>query len=169
VSDGGTTRYYSAIQTDAAVNHGNSGGPLVDSGGKVIGVNAVIKSLGPSDEEAGNIGLAFAIPIDQARRVAESIITTGKSPHAVIGATTVQTYHNLDGGVELQTVTPGGPADHAGLKADDVILMVGGTPLALPGDLTAVVRAYAPGAVVAVTYQRGSARHTVQVQLQSSG
>jgi putative serine protease PepD len=168
VADGDKTRYYSAIQTDAAVNHGNSGGPLVDSAGRVIGVNAVIKSLGASDEEAGSIGLAFAIPIDQAKRVAQSIINTGRSPHTMIGVIPVQSYHNADGGVELQSVTTNGPAARAGLEPADVILTIGGTLVSEPGDITAVIRAYAPGSVVPVMYLRGATRRTVQVTLDSN-
>jgi putative serine protease PepD len=169
ISDGsGPTRYYAAIQTDAAINHGNSGGPLVDAAGHVIGVDAVIKSLGSSDDEAGNIGLAFAIPINQAKRTAESIITTGKVQRTVIGATPQTSYHNPNGGVLLSTIAAGGPAAQAGLQSDDVVLSVGGTPLDAAGDLIAIVREYAPGTVVPVTYLRGTARHTVQVKLVAS-
>jgi putative serine protease PepD len=169
ISDGtGPTRYYAAIQTDAAINHGNSGGPLVDANGRVIGVDAVIKSIGSSDQDAGNIGLAFAIPINQAKRVAESLIANGKVERTVIGATLQASYHNENGGVQISTVASGGPAERAGLRADDVILSVGGTPLDAAGDLTAVVREYAPGSVVAVTFLRGTARHTVQVKLVAS-
>lgn len=166
VTDGSSpTRYYSAIQTDAAVNHGNSGGPLVDAGGRVIGVDAVIKSLGSGDQEAGNIGLAFAIPIDQAKRVAQELISGSKVTRTVIGATVQSSYHNPNGGVEISAVSGGGPAEQAGLKSGDVIVAIGGTPLTDPGDLTAVVREYAPGTVVTVTYQRGASSHTVQVKL----
>src|SRR5215475_3284484 len=166
INDGsGPTRYYAAIQTDAAINHGNSGGPLVDAAGHVIGVDAVIKSLGSSEQDAGNIGLAFAIPINQAKRVAESIIWTGKVKRTVIGATVQSSYHNPNGGVLITTVAAGGPAERAGIEPDDVILSVGGTPLDAAGDLTAIVREYAPGTVVPVTYLRGTARHTVQVKL----
>lgn len=169
INDGsGPTRYYAAIQTDAAINHGNSGGPLVDAAGHVIGVDAVIKSLGSSEQDAGNIGLAFAIPINQAKRVAESIISTGKVKRTVIGATLQSSYHNPNGGVLITTVASGGPAERAGIQPDDVILSVGGTPLDAAGDLTAVVREYAPGTVVPVTYLRGTARHTVQVKLVAS-
>ena len=169
IADGsGPTRYYAAIQTDAAINHGNSGGPLVDAAGHVIGVDAVIKSLGGSQDEAGNIGLAFAIPINQAKRTAESIISTGKVQRTVIGATPQASYHNPNGGVLLSTVAAGGPAEQAGLQPDDVILSVGGTPLDEAGDLVAIVREYAPGSVVSVTYLRGTARHTLQVKLVAS-
>ena len=160
------TRYYSAIQTDAAVNHGNSGGPLIDAAGHVIGVDAVIKSLGASDEDTGNIGLAFAIPINQARRVAEQIISTGKVSHTVMGATVQTSYQqSADGGVPLSSVAAGGPADVAGIKAGDLIMDIGGSLLTASGDLTALVRAYAPGTIVPVVYQRGGSLHTVSVKL----
>ncbi|HWG99194.1 MAG TPA: trypsin-like peptidase domain-containing protein, partial [Pilimelia sp.] len=75
----GPVRYYAAIQTDAAINQGNSGGPLVDGDGRVIGVNSSIRSLAESEDTAGNIGLAFAIPINQAKRVTQEIIATGRA------------------------------------------------------------------------------------------
>ena len=167
ISSGGSpTRYYSAIQTDAAINHGNSGGPLFDTAGRVIGVDAVIKSLGTSDEDTGNIGLAFAIPIDQARRVAEQIIGRGKVSHTVIGAAVESSFRpNPNGGVPLGAVTPGGPADTAGLRPGDTIMAVGGSQLTSAGDLTALVRGYAPGAVVPVLYTRDGMSHTVEVKL----
>jgi len=163
VSEGGQTRYYAAIQTDAAINHGNSGGPLLDASGRVIGVDAVIKSMSGS-EDAGNIGLAFAIPIDQAKRVAEQIINSGKVPHTVMGVT-VADSGAAAGGVKLATVSDGGPAEVAGLKAGDVVLDVGGGIIDQPGDLTALVREYAPGTVIPVTYTRAGSSHTVQVKL----
>jgi putative serine protease PepD len=165
IDDGsGTTRYYSAIQTDAAVNHGNSGGPLVDANGRVIGVNSVIESGGNgNDPNAGNIGLAFAIPINQAVRVANALISSGKALHTVIGATVSQA--DPSGGVLLRSVTGGGPADQAGIRAGDVILEVGGAPVSQTGDLTALVRGYAPGDLVNVVYKRAGVTHTVQVKL----
>src|SRR5918994_1787237 len=99
--NGGPVRYYAAIQTDAPVNQGNSGGPLDDGGGRVVGVNSVIRSVGGSDTEAGNIGLAFAIPINQARRVAEDIIDTGKARRTVIGATIDNSVRSPGGGARL--------------------------------------------------------------------
>jgi putative serine protease PepD len=162
---GGPTRYYAAIQTDAAVNHGNSGGPLFDAGGRVIGVDAVIKSVGSGDQDGGNIGLAFAIPIDQARRAAAQIISREKVTHTVIGATVQASYQDPNGGVLLTSVAAGVPADVAGIKAGDVILTIDGSPLTMSGDMTALVRAYAPGAVVPVVYRRNGATHTAQVKL----
>ncbi|HEY2948045.1 MAG TPA: trypsin-like peptidase domain-containing protein [Micromonosporaceae bacterium] len=162
---GGPVRYYAAIQTDAAVNQGNSGGPLVDGGGRVVGVNSVIKSLGAEDEQAGNIGLAFAIPINQAKRVAQDIIDTGKARRTVIGAQFEAAFRNPNGGVRLSSVDSEGPAGGAGLRAGDVVTKLDGHPLEEPADLIALVRKYAPGSVVNVEFRRGSARQTASVTL----
>jgi putative serine protease PepD len=164
---GGPTRYYAAIQTDAAVNHGNSGGPLVDAAGRVIGVNSVIKSIGSDADTAGNIGLAFAIPINQARRVAQEIVDTGHARRTVIGAELSASYQNPNGGVEITSVTAGGPAANAGLKAGDVVTKLQGVPLEESGELIALVRKYAPGTAVTVDYQRDGSAHTAQVTLTS--
>ncbi len=161
---GGPTRYYAAIQTDAAVNHGNSGGPLVDSGGRVVGVNSTIKSLVADGQEAGNIGLAFAIPINQAKRVTEEIIGTGKARRTVIGADFAGTGV-AGGGVRLNVVDPAGPAAAAGMRNGDVVMRLAGHPMTDPADPVALVRKYAPGSVVAVEYRRGSARHHTSVTL----
>jgi putative serine protease PepD len=162
---GGPTRYYAAIQTDAAVNHGNSGGPLVDAGGRVIGINSVIRSLASDSDTAGNIGLAFAIPINQAKRIAQEIIDTGKSQRTVIGAELSSSYQNPNGGVQVSSVSSGGPADHAGLAAGDILTRLNGRPLDQPADLIALVRKYAPGQAVTIAYQRGGTAHTAQVTL----
>ncbi|GIJ09010.1 S1C family serine protease [Micromonospora andamanensis] len=163
---GGPTRYYAAIQTDAAVNHGNSGGPLVDSAGRVIGVNSTIKSLVAEGQEAGNIGLAFAIPINQAKRITQDIIGTGKARRTVIGAQVGGPGSGTNGtGVRLATVEPSGPAAGAGLRAGDVILKLNGRPMTEPTDLIALVRKYAPGSVVTVEYRRGSSRQNASVTL----
>lgn len=163
--EGGPTRYYAAIQTDAAVNHGNSGGPLVDGAGRVIGVNAVIKSLATNSDEAGNIGLAFAIPINQAKRIAQDIIDTGKARRTVLGAQLDNAYRNINGGVRLQSVEPSGPAAAAGLKANDVVTRIDGEPVEEPGDVIALIRKYPPGATVTVDYERGSANQSAEVRL----
>jgi putative serine protease PepD len=163
-AQGGPKRYYAAIQTDAAINHGNSGGPLVDAGGRVIAVNAAIRSLATDEEQAGNVGLAFAIPINQAKRLAQDIVDTGRARRTVIGAELDGT-RSPSGGVRLATVEAGGPAANAGLKPGDVLLRIGGRPLDEPGDLIAMVRKYAPGTGVAVEYQRDGAKHNAQVVL----
>ncbi|MFC4148560.1 S1C family serine protease [Micromonospora mangrovi] len=162
---GGPTRYYAAIQTDAAVNHGNSGGPLVDAAGRVVGVNSTIKSLVADGQEAGNIGLAFAIPINQAKRVTQDIIGTGKARRTVIGAQVGGLGTAAGAGVRLNAVEPSGPAAAAGLKTGDVVLRLDGHPLSEPTDLVALVRKYAPGSVVTVEYRRGSSRQNASVTL----
>jgi putative serine protease PepD len=163
-SEGGTTRYYAAIQTDAAVNQGNSGGPLVDAAGKVIGMNSVIRSVGGTDTEAGNIGLAFAIPINQVKRIATDIIDHGKARRTVIGAE-VATGGTSTAGARLRSVEASGPAASAGLKAGDVITKMDGHVLEDGTDLIALVRKDAPGAVVAIQYRRGSTTSTASVTL----
>ncbi|GIG85551.1 S1C family serine protease [Plantactinospora endophytica] len=162
---GGQVRYYAAIQTDAAVNRGNSGGPLVDGGGRVIGVNSVIQTPAADEETAGNVGLAFAIPINQAKRLAQEIIDTGKARRTVIGATVGGTRSGGSGGVRISAVEPSGPAAAAGLQAGDVVLRLDGRALEDPSDLIALVRKYAPGSVVNVEYRRGSERQAASVTL----
>jgi len=164
----GPTRFYAGIQTDAAINHGNSGGPLVDTGGHVIGINSLIRSADDS-EDGGNIGLAFAIPINQAKRIAQDIIDTGHARRTVIGAQLSASYQNPNGGVEITSVAPGGPAANAGLQAGDVVLKLQGVPLQESSDLIALVRKYAPGTSVKLDYQRGAGPRTAQVTLAADG
>ncbi|GAA2521027.1 hypothetical protein GCM10010201_18450 [Pilimelia columellifera subsp. columellifera] len=159
---GEQVRYYAAIQTDAAVNQGNSGGPLVDGAGRVVGVNSVIQSLGGRREEAGNIGLAFAIPVNQAQRVTKEIIATGRAHRTVFGASVGA---DESGGVRLSAVPSGGPAAVAGLRAGDVVSALDGQVLAEAVDLIALVRRRAPGSVVSVAYQRGGDRRMASVTL----
>jgi putative serine protease PepD len=163
---GGPTRYYAAIQTDAAVNQGNSGGPLVDGAGRVVGMNSVIRSVGGTETEAGNIGLAFAIPINQARRMATDIIEHGKARRTVIGAeVTTGATNAATGGARLRTVEPSGPAAGAGLQAGDTITKLDGHVLNDGNDLIALVRSYPPGATVPLEYRRGSGTKTASVTL----
>jgi putative serine protease PepD len=173
----GAPSYMNAIQTDAAINPGNSGGPLVDMQGRVIGVDSAIatlgnQSLGGSSGQSGSIGLGFAIPINQASRVAEQLIKSGKATHPVIGATIDLQYQG--GGARLATVgaskgqppiTAGGPADKAGLKPGDIITSFDGTPITGANDLIVAIRAKAPGDKVQVTYKRGSQVKTVVLTL----
>ena len=162
---GGVDRYYAAIQTDAAVNRGNSGGPLFDASGRVIGVNAVIKSTVENTEEAGNIGIAFAIPINQAARVATQLIQTGHAHRTVIGAQFDTSGRTIGDGVRLTTVDAGGPAASAGLQAGDVAVKIDNHAVFQPTDLIALVRSYAPGTVVTVVYRRGATTLTASVTL----
>jgi putative serine protease PepD len=164
-SEGGTARYYSAIQTDAAVNQGNSGGPLFDAGGRVVGINSVIGTLSEDQSSAGNVGLAFAIPINHARRIATDIINTGKARRTVMGVQVDAAYQNPSGGARLAAVEAGGPAEAGGLKAGDVVMAVNGKPIEESWDLTALVRKYAPGDTVEIQYLRGTARAKASVTL----
>lgn len=159
----GVQRYYAAIQTDAAVNRGNSGGPLFDLNGRVIGINSVIKSLVEDGQETGNIGIAFAIPINHAGRVASEIIDTGKARRTVIGAQ-VDDFRP-GGGARLTTVDAGGPAEAAGLRSGDVVVRLGTHIVDQPHDLIALVRRYDPGTTVTITYRRGAETQTASVTL----
>jgi len=164
-SSKGGNRYYAAIQTDAAVNHGNSGGPLVNASGEVVGINAVIKSLAMDEESAGNIGLAFAIPINHAKRVANEIIETGRAHRTVIGAELEETGRGPAGGVKLREVVASGPAEAAGMRRGDMVMSYNGRPLSEPTDLIALVRKTAPGVVVPVTYKRGPTSHNAEIKV----
>jgi putative serine protease PepD len=168
-SEDGTTRYYRAIQTDAAVNQGNSGGPLVDAAGQIVGMNSVIRSLGATTATSGNIGIAFAIPFNQVHRLAVSLIESGKAPRTVIGADVSSSDGSLSstggGGAKLQSVQAGGPAAGAGLKAGDVITKLDGHILQDGVDLIALVRSYPPGTVIPLSYRRGSQSLTASVTL----
>jgi putative serine protease PepD len=161
---GGVQRYYAAIQTDAAVNRGSSGGPLFDYAGRVIGVNSMIKSLVENGQEAGNIGIAFAIPINQAMRVASELIDTGRARRTVVGAD-VDTYDGPGGGVRITAVDSAGPAAAGGLRAGDVVLRIDNHLIQAPADLIAMVRRYEPGRPVTLVYRRGGATQSASVVL----
>ncbi len=169
------TAFINAIQTDAAINPGNSGGPLVDASGRVIGItSAIARSPGSSDGTAGNIGLGFAIPSNQARRTAEELVRTGRSVHPVIGVLLDQEYSGE--GVRVATgprgdtpvVTPDGPADRAGIGPGDVILAVDGTPVTAAEELVVQVRAHAVGDTVVLTVRRDGRDEKVTVRLAAS-
>ncbi|WP_238016470.1 trypsin-like peptidase domain-containing protein [Dactylosporangium sp. AC04546] len=164
-SEGGTARYYAAIQTDAAVNQGNSGGPLFNAAGRVVGINSVIGTLSEDQSTAGNVGLAFAIPINHAKRIATDIINTGKARRTVMGVQPDPSYRNPAGGARLASVEANGPAASGGLKSGDVILAVNGKPIEEFWDLTALVRKYAPGDTVEIQYLRGTTREKTSVTL----
>ncbi len=153
-----------AIQTDAAINPGNSGGPLVDLNGQVVGINSAIASLGASlgSSQSGSIGLGFSIPIDQAKRIADELISTGHATHPQLG---VSLTDGPDGGASLAAVTAGGAADKAGLKVGDVVTAVNGRIVDSSDALVADIRSSTPGATVSITYTRGGASNTVSVTL----
>ena len=143
--------FINAIQTDAAINPGNSGGPLLDADGAVIGVNSAIATLAIGGE-AGNIGLGFAIPSNSAKRIADEIITTGRSRTPLLGVQLDNQFS--DGGARVSTVTPGSAADEAGLAAGDVIVRIDERSIDDATELVVTVRSYAPGDRIVVGYER---------------
>ncbi len=147
---GGNEAYMAALQTDAPINPGNSGGPLADGAGKVIGVNTAIASL-PGG--AGNIGVGFAIPINQAKRIAEQIISDGQARRTVIGVR-LDPRNLGSGGVRLGSVEPDSPAAKAGLREGDVITRFAGRPIEDALALVALIRKNAAGETVKVSYKR---------------
>ncbi|KQR49508.1 serine protease [Microbacterium sp. Leaf161] len=155
------------IQTDAAINHGNSGGALVNAKGELIGINVAIASSG-SSEESGSIGIGFAIPANIAQRVSEEIIADGAASHGLLGASVrdAASVENADvSGAYIAEVTGGGAAAVGGLKADDVVTAFNGVPITSASDLTAQVRAAAAGSDAKVTYIRGGKEYEIEVTL----
>ncbi|MDO8184399.1 trypsin-like peptidase domain-containing protein [Conexibacter sp. JD483] len=174
-----------AIQTDAAINHGNSGGPLVDAAGRVIGINAQIQSTG-----GGGEGVGFAIPVDTVRRSLDQLAASGRVDYAWIGVSTVPVFPQLarrlglpsTTGALVQAVTADGPAAVAGLDAGsaddevefmaqryatggDLITALDGEPITRDRDLAAAIADDRPGDVVTLEVWRGGEQRTVQVTL----
>jgi S1-C subfamily serine protease len=170
-----------SIQTDAAINHGNSGGPLLNSSGEVIGVNAQI-----AGRTGANVGVGFAIPSNTVRKIASGLIENGKVEHAYLGVS-VQTIPEsvadqlkLVAGAELNDVRAGTPAKQAGLQASTGEQTVDGTPYVTGGDvITAIdgqtietaeqlqraIDSHKPGDTIELTYWRNGDSHTVDVKL----
>ncbi|MFF9406121.1 S1C family serine protease [Streptomyces anandii] len=168
--------YMSALQTDASINPGNSGGPLLDARGAVIGINSAIQSTGGglgSSGQSGSIGLGFAIPINQAKYVAQQLIKTGKPVYAKIGASvSLEDSTNgakiTDQGVSgSAAVESGGPADKAGLKPGDVITKLDDRVIDSGPTLIGEIWTHKPGDKVTITYERGGKEHTTEVTLGS--
>jgi len=162
-----------AVQTDAAINPGNSGGALVDMSGAVIGINSAIASLSTTTDgsQAGSIGVGFAIPIDQAKRIAQEIIDTGKATHAVLGASVRDAStgsSQISSGAKLADIQSGSGAEAAGLQSGDVVTKVASQSVESADALVAAIRASQPGGTVEITYTRGSDTETVRVTLGSA-
>lgn len=136
------------LQTDVAVNPGNSGGPLFNARGEVVGINSQIYS-----RTGGYQGLSFAIPIEVATRVKDQIVATGKASHARLGVAVQEVNQTLAESFKLDkpegalvtSVAPGGPAERAGLKPGDVIRKMDGKPVVASGDLPAMIGQALPG------------------------
>jgi putative serine protease PepD len=145
-----------SIQTDAAINHGNSGGPLLDLTGKAIGVNAQIRS-----DSGDNAGVGFAIPSNTVRSIVSQLVSSGSVQHAYLGVA-IATASN---GVRLTEVRSGTPAAKAGLQVGDVVTAVDGNAVRAAEDLSSAIDAKRPGDRTALTYLRDGTRHTAQVTL----
>lgn len=155
-----------AIQTDAAINPGNSGGALVNMKGELVGVNSAIATLGGDspDGTSGSIGLGFAIPVDQAKRIADELISTGTASHASLG---VQVSNDVTAqGAKIVEVVKGGAAAAAGLPSGVVVTKVDDRVIASANALVAAVRSHAPGEKLTLTYlDPAGASKTVTVTL----
>jgi putative serine protease PepD len=149
-----------SIQTDAAINHGNSGGPLLNGQGKVIGVTSQIES-----DSGGSDGVGFAISSNTIRSIAAQLISSGKAEHAFLG---VQLRDSSStNGAAIVLVRPDTPASKAGLKAGDVVTALGGKDISTASELRAAINARRPGDSVSLTYRRSGQSHTVTVKLAS--
>ncbi|MFI2377910.1 S1C family serine protease [Streptomyces sp. NPDC018964] len=174
--NGSQASYMSALQTDASINPGNSGGPLLDAQGNVIGINSAIQSTsngGFGTGQAGSIGLGFAIPINQAKYVAQELIETGKPVYAKIGASV--SLEDTTGGAKIteqgaggsEPVDPGGPADKAGLQPGDVITKLDDRVIDSGPTLIGEIWTHKPGDEVTITYERDGKERTTELTLGS--
>jgi putative serine protease PepD len=148
------------IQTDAPINPGNSGGPLLDARGRVIGVNSQIAAGGGG----GNVGIGFAVPANTVRDVIPRLARGETIRRAYLGLATAPATGG-GGGVQVQTVTAGGPADRAGLRVGDVVRGVDDESVSAPEDLTRALSDKRPGDEVQLEVQSGGSTRTVTVQL----
>ena len=145
-----------AIQTDAAINHGNSGGPLLDASGNVIGINSQIES-----DSGGNDGIGFAVPSDEVRSVAQQLVASGTVQHAYLG---VQ-LSDGNGGAQVGQVAGGGPADDAGLRSGDVVTAIDGKAVTGADALVSAVDAHKPGDQVTLAVRRGGSTTDIKAKL----
>jgi putative serine protease PepD len=146
-----------AIQTDAAINHGNSGGPLIDTAtNTVIGINDQIET-----DSNDNAGVGFAVPINSTKSVAQTLIAGGTVRHAYVGVL----IKGVSGGAQITKIVKGSPAAKAGLKVGDVVTSFGGTVVKSADDLTAAVFDAKSGATVTVKVRRGGATKSLQITL----
>jgi len=171
--DGGAALLAGAIQTDAAINPGNSGGALVDCSGAQIGVNSAIATVPNASGQAGggSVGIGFAVPVNLAMTLANQLIDTGKVSYPYFGMQVVPipqdvaAKFNTEPGLFIEGVTPGGPADAAGLKAGDIITGLDGQSATNPAVLTRLKLTKKVGDTVEVSYVRGTEKGTATVTL----
>ena len=163
--EGGEATIIDAIQTDAAINPGNSGGPLVNMNGELIGMNSVIASTNNGSEEAGSIGLGFAIPANFARRTADQLIKDGKASYPLIGVSLDQRFR--ESGAKIAEVSKDGPGDKAGLKKGEVVIAINNRVIKNANGLIAAVRSSDFGAKIKlkVVDEKGENPREVEVTL----
>ncbi|PCC29480.1 serine protease [Arthrobacter sp. MYb211] len=166
--------YINVMQTDAAINHGNSGGALVNNKGEIIGVNVAIASGGAGGEDSGSIGVGFAIPVDYAQRIAQELIANGKATHGLLGATvqaqgasTGSNASQFSVGAAIREISPNSAAEEAGLKSGDIITGVNGRAIQDSQTLTAAIREVPAGGKADITYTRNGAENKVSVTVGS--
>jgi putative serine protease PepD len=153
------------IQTDAAINPGNSGGPLLNDRGLVIGVNSQIATNGVSN---GNVGIGFAVPSNTVRQVLPGLEQGRKIDHAWLGVETAPPNTGSGTqGAQIARVTPGGPAEQAGVRTGDVVTRIDGNPINDPTDLSSAINSKGAGDRVTLSVQRGSQHKDIEVELQS--
>jgi putative serine protease PepD len=145
-----------AIQTDAPINHGNSGGPLLDTSGRVIGVNSQIES-----DSGDNSGVAFAIPSNTVQQVVKQILAGGQVQHAFLGLQ----LSDGTGGAQVGSVTSGSPAATAGIKTGDMVTAIDGTAVTGADDVVGIVQSHKPGDTITLTVRNGGSTRDVQVKL----
>lgn len=155
---------YDAIQTDAAINPGNSGGALVDSTGALVGINSLIRT-GNGQGQGGSIGLGFAIPIDDAIEISESLISEGSVTHATLGVSAASASASGADGAQVQEVEGDGPAEDAGVAEGDIITQVAERGVRDAAELVVAVRQHAQGDIVPVQLVREGRQLTVDVTL----
>jgi putative serine protease PepD len=160
--------YINAVQTDAAINPGNSGGPLVNMLGQVIGVNSAIATTGGTtgSDQAGNIGVGFAIPIEQVKITADQILRTGEARYPVIGAK-VRTDQRDGSGAEVEEVLSDTPADHAGLEKGDIVIALNGHKVTDGIALIVSIRSHQPGETLTFTVLRDGDEKDLEITLDS--
>jgi len=161
------TSYINAVQTDAAINPGNSGGPLVNMRGQVVGVNSAIATTGGSSlgGESGNIGVGFAIPIEQVLVTADQILETGHAEYPLIGAKVQTGSDNAGEGAVIDSVQSGTPADKAGLKKGDLVTSLDGATVTDGVSLIVAIRTHQPGDTVEMVIERDGAEQTLKITL----
>jgi len=146
------------VQTDASINHGNSGGPLINMESEVIGINTAGKSLSDSAS-----GLGFAIPVNEVKATVEALIKDGKVAHPTLGLTARSVSNDLASGAQIANVTAGGPADKAGIKENDVVVKVGNRNVADADEFVVAVRQLPLGQDSPIEVMREGRKVTVMV------